>query len=447
MKTRSVFVCQECGHRSLKWLGKCPSCGGWGTFVEEPELNQDSSSPQTKAYEPVPLAESVPSSVERLRSGISEFDRVMGGGIVPGSVTVIGGDPGVGKSTLMLQLCARFAEKKPLYVTGEESLEQLRYRAKRLEIESQGIFGLTEQTIEHITATIEQYTPGLVVIDSIQTLYSSELESLPGSIGQVRYCADQLVRLAKRTGVPIVLVGHVTKEGMLAGPKVLEHMVDVVIQFEGEGNYAYRILRAIKNRYGSTNEIGIFEMGTKGLVEVRNPSALFLTTRTRPETGVAVAATIEGSRALLVEVQALVVSSGYGMSQRVATGFDTKRLQMLLAVLERHLGLDFLHCDVFLNVAGGFRIDDPGADLAVCAALVSSLQNRPVMDRTVAIGEVSLTGELRQVAGMEQRLKEASKLGFETIVMPPGGSQWSAQGELVVHSVSHLGEAIALLVQ
>jgi DNA repair protein RadA/Sms len=386
------------------------------------EIERSDASPTLSARpssEPVPLVGSDTVPLERIRCGIDELDRVMGGGIVPGSVTVIGGDPGVGKSTLMLQLCAAVASRMPLYVSGEESLDQLRHRAERLGIRTDQVRVLTEQAVEDIVAVIESTKPGLVVIDSIQTLYGRQLETLPGSIGQVRYCAAQLVQLAKQQSIPIFLVGHVTKEGMLAGPKVLEHMVDVVIQFEGEGNYAYRIVRAIKNRYGSTNEIGVFEMRSGGLVEVANPSELFLSQRSTPEAGTAVAALLEGSRAVLVEVQALVMQSGYGVPQRVANGFDYKRLQMLLAVLERRSGFDFLHCDVFVNVAGGIAIRDPGADLAVCTALVSSLRNVPVVERSVVIGEVGLTGELRQVIGMDVRIKEAEKLGFTWAVTPP----------------------------
>lgn len=418
MKPRTVFRCQECGYRSLKWLGKCPSCGAWGTLVEEIAGPVKTQNVHGAAALPVELSNAPVASMERLYSGIEEFDRVMGGGIVPGSVTVIGGDPGVGKSTLMLQLCARFSSRKPLYVTGEESLEQIRHRAERLSLDGKNIAILTEQAIEDVVATIERYQPGLVVIDSIQTLYGRDVESLPGSIAQVRYCAAQLVQLAKKTAIPMLLVGHVTKEGMLAGPKVLEHMVDVVIQFEGEGSYAYRILRAIKNRYGSTNEIGIFEMNKQGLEAVENPSRLFLTQRTKAESGVAVTAVLEGSRALLVEIQALVTQSGYGTPQRVATGYDTKRLQMLLAVLERHVNLNFLHYDVFVNVAGGLTLRDPGADIAVCAAIVSSLHNTPTLDRVVSIAEVGLTGELRTVAGMEMRLNETKKLGFRMAMVP-----------------------------
>ncbi|MCX7929287.1 MAG: DNA repair protein RadA [Chlorobi bacterium] len=444
MKTRSVYVCQECGYRSLKWLGKCPSCGAWGALVEEIERGDDTKRTEHRALEPVPLTSIAQTTVERLRSGIEEFDRVMGGGIVPGSVTVIGGDPGVGKSTLMLQLCARFAQRNPLYITGEESLEQIHYRAQRLGIEQEGILVLTEQAVEDIAATIASQAPGIVIIDSIQTMYGRQLESLSGSIGQVRYCAAQLVQVAKQTGIPIFLVGHVTKEGMLAGPKVLEHMVDVVIQFEGEGNYAYRILRAIKNRYGSTNEIGVFEMSKCGLAEVRNPSTLFLSDRATPAPGTAVTAVIEGSRALLVEIQALVMQSGYGMPQRVTTGFDYKRLQMLIAVLERRLGLDFIRCDVFVNIAGGFVLRDPGADIAVCAALVSALHNRTIAERVVAIGEVGLTGELRQVSSMDTRLNEAAKLGFSSAVVPPAVPIQSVGIELC--TAYNLSEALTKLV-
>ncbi len=443
MKSRSVFVCQECGYRSLKWLGKCPSCGAWGSLVEE-LVEVERSSARGNASSPVLLGETPTLPAQRIRSGIDEFDRVMGGGIVPGSVTVIGGDPGVGKSTLMLTLCAALADHKPLYVTGEESLEQLRYRAERLHLTRQEVAVLSEQCLEDILATLESYTPGLVVVDSIQTLYTRQMESLPGSIGQVRTCAGQLVQWAKRTGRPVFLVGHVTKEGVLAGPKVLEHMVDVTIQFEGEGNYAYRILRATKNRYGSTNEIGVFEMRNEGLVAVPNPSAVFLTHRLHSEPGTAVSAILEGTRSLLVEIQALVVPSGYGIAQRIATGFDTKRLQMLLAVLESRLGMEFSHTDVFLNIAGGLAVRDPGVDLAVCAAVISSLRNSPLAEKAVAIGEVGLTGELRQVAGMDMRLKEAEKLGF-TFAVVPLSAQAIPSSSIRIEVAQHLGTAVEKL--
>ena len=445
MKSRSVFVCQECGYRSVKWLGKCPSCGAWGALVEEyvqserPQTNGSSASPVLLTDVPVQPR-------HRIESGIEEFDRVMGGGIVPGSVTVVGGDPGVGKSTLMLSLCGALRDRKPLYITGEESLDQIRFRAERLELARREIAVLSEQCLEDILAAIENYSPGLVVVDSIQTLYARDMETLPGSIGQVRYCAGQLVQVAKRSGIPIFLIGHVTKEGALAGPKVLEHMVDVVIQFEGEGNYAYRILRATKNRYGSTNEIGVFEMRSKGLVAVPNSSAVFLTQRTQPEPGTAISALLEGSRALLVEIQTLVVPSGYGIAQRITTGYDAKRLQMLLAVLERRLHLDFAHTDVFLNVAGGLVVRDPGVDLAVCAALVSSLRGTPLSSDVITIGEVSLTGELRIVTGMDVRLNEAEKLGFRLAIVPTSSQGLYAKG-VEITPVPNLSTAIEMLVK
>lgn len=443
MKSRSVFACQECGYRSLKWLGKCPSCGAWGSLVEELVETERIPAKATVAS-PVYLGEAPAPPAQRIRSGIGEFDRVLGGGIVPGSVTVIGGDPGVGKSTLMLTLCAALADYRPLYVTGEESLEQLRFRAERLHLARQEIAVLSEQCLEDILAMLERYAPGLVVVDSIQTLYSRQMESLPGSIGQVRACAGQLVQWAKQSGVPVFLVGHVTKEGVLAGPKVLEHMVDVTIQFEGEGNYAYRILRTTKNRYGSTNEIGVFEMRNEGLVTVPNPSAVFLTQRYQPEPGTAVSAILEGTRSLLVEIQSLVVPSGYGIAQRIATGYDTKRLQMLLAVLERRLGIEFSHADVFLNIVGGLAVRDPGVDFAVCAALISSHRSTPISENTVAIGEVGLTGELRQVPGLDMRLKEAETLGFTVAVVPPT-TQVPASNGIRVVVARHLASAVEQL--
>jgi DNA repair protein RadA/Sms len=346
----------------------------------------------------------------------------------------------------MLSLCGALRDRKPLYVTGEESLDQIRFRAERLELTRREIAVLSEQCLENILAAIENYSPGLVIVDSIQTLYARDMETLPGSIGQVRYCAGQLVQVAKRSGIPIFLIGHVTKEGALAGPKVLEHMVDVVIQFEGEGNYAYRLLRATKNRYGSTNEIGVFEMRSKGLVAVPNSSAVFLTQRTQPEPGTAISALLEGSRALLVEIQTLVVPSGYGIAQRITTGYDAKRLQMLLAVLERRLHLDFAHTDVFLNVAGGLVVRDPGVDLAVCAALVSSLRGTPLSSDVITIGEVSLTGELHIVTGMDVRLNEAEKLGFRLAIVPTSSQGLYAKG-VEITPVPNLSTAIEMLVK
>jgi DNA repair protein RadA/Sms len=355
---------------------------------------------------------------ERVLTGIRELDRVLGGGIVPGTFVLVGGDPGVGKSTLMAQMCARLEDRKILYITGEESLRQIRLRADRLGVKSPGLFLLAETNLETILASIRSHAPAIAIVDSIQTVFDPDIESAPGSVVQVRECAATLMQLAKASGVAIFIVGHVTKEGSIAGPKVLEHMVDTVLQFEGERTHVYRILRTTKNRYGSTNEIGVFEMRERGLEEVTNPSALFLSERSSGASGSAVAATLEGTRPILVEVQALVTPASYGVPQRAATGFDYKRLQMLLAVLEKRLGLPLGQRDVFVNIAGGVRIDDPGVDLAVAAAIVSSFRDLPADAQTVAIGEIGLGGEIRGVAQIDQRIAEAAKLGFAAIALP-----------------------------
>lgn len=420
MKSRNVFICQTCGNQQPKWTGKCPGCGGWGTFVEEVVREDKKAARGAKgsALRITSLADVPGEYGDKIKTGMAELDRVLGGGITPGSLILVGGDPGIGKSTLMLQICATIGDYQPLYITGEESLQQIKQRAARLANIPEHLGLLAETNIHEIVQSIEQSDCKVVIVDSIQTMQSSEIDSTPGSISQVRECASRLIEVAKRTHKPVFMVGHVTKEGTLAGPKVLEHMVDTVLQFEGEGVYTYRILRALKNRYGSTNEIGIFEMGENGLREVPNPSEIFLTQRTTEESGTAVCASVEGTRPLLVEVQALVTPTSYNVPQRSATGFDYKRLQMILAILEKRLGLNFAHNDVFVNVAGGVSLNDPAVDLGIAAALVSSLRDMPIEQGTVFIGEVGLTGEVRTVSAIEQRLSEAQKLGFQRAVLP-----------------------------
>jgi len=389
------------------------------------------------------LEEVVVGEEPRIVTGITEFDRVLGGGIMAGSIVLVGGDPGVGKSTLMAQMCTGLAGRSILYVTGEESLRQIRLRADRLGVQADGLRLLAETNLDLITGMIREAVPDVAIIDSIQTAYRPDVESAPGSVAQVRECTAVLMQLAKSTGVAIFVVGHVTKEGAIAGPKVMEHMVDTVLQFEGERTHLYRILRATKNRYGSTNEIGVFEMGERGLAEVTNPSSVFLSERSYGASGSVVTATLEGTRPILVEAQALVTSTSYGVPQRSATGFDYKRLQMLLAVLEKRLGLGLGQYDVFVNIAGGVRVDDPAVDLAVAAAIVSSFRDIPADSRTVMVGEIGLGGEIRAVAQIDQRIAEAAKLGFETFVLPASNlRRIMKHGDISLRGVSTVAEGI-----
>lgn len=365
----------------------------------------------------------------RIVTGINEFDRVLGGGIMPGSIILVGGDPGVGKSTLMAQMCVGLGERSILYVTGEESLRQIKLRADRLNVSASGLRLMAETNLDLIVRSIRDMSPDVAIVDSIQTTYQPEIESAPGSVTQVRECTAVLMQLAKSSGVAIFVVGHVTKEGAIAGPKVLEHMVDTVLQFEGERTHLYRILRTAKNRYGSTNEIGVFEMGEQGLVEVANPSSVFLSERSYGSSGSVVTATMEGTRPILVEAQALVTPTSYGVPQRSATGFDYKRLQMLLAVLEKRLGLGLGQYDVFVNIAGGVRVDDPAVDMAVASAIVSSFRDIPADSQTVVVGEIGLGGEIRTVAQVDQRIAEAAKLGFKSFVLPGSNTRKATRRE------------------
>lgn len=413
-----MYVCQNCGVSSPRWAGKCPSCAEWNTLVEEVRATGAKKTHQAGKATPIPLSSVEIASNARIQTGIEELDRVLGGGITPGSITLVGGDPGIGKSTLMLQMCAGLKAYKPLYITGEESLQQIKLRSKRLEGNTDSLLVLGETNTGVIAETIKSDDVGVVIVDSIQTLHREDIESAPGSVAQVRESATMLMEVAKTTHKPIFLVGHITKDGAIAGPKVLEHIVDTVLQFEGEKVYSYRILRAIKNRYGSTNEIGVFEMAQEGLREVKNPSEVFLSQRNFGESGTAIVATLEGTRPLLVEVQALATPSSYGVPQRSATGFDYKRLQMILAVLEKRLGLRLGQHDIFVNVAGGLKIDDPAVDLGVAAAIVSSARDIPLPSDLVMIGEIGLTGEVRTIGGIELRLNEIQKLGFKVVMLP-----------------------------
>ncbi len=423
-KQTSVFVCQNCGFDSLRWVGRCPNCGEWNTMVEEQRIVKPAAKNKrvkvSAPSRPVRLADVKPQQDRRMGIGIKELDRVMGGGLVPGSLLLFGGEPGIGKSTLTLQVCDRLAQSgsRVLYVSGEESAEQIRLRAERLEADAGDIHLLCAIELDEILEAVNSVDPAMLVIDSIQTVFRSSLASAPGSVSQVRECTAELLRLAKARTLTTILIGHVTKFGSIAGPKTLEHMVDTVLYFEGERFHQYRIVRAAKNRYGSTNEIGVFEMGDRGLVEVDNPSRFFLSGRRPDVSGSAVAATIEGTRPLLVEIQALAAATPFSLPQRVATGFDARRLSMLLCVLERRAGVGTSGQDVFVNIAGGLRIQEPAADLAVLTALASSVRNKPVPDDTVFVGEVGLGGEVRSVNRAESRFSEAARLGFSRVILP-----------------------------
>lgn len=421
MKTRTLYRCTSCGQSSPKWMGRCPACGEWETFVEEvQERGTSAKAISTASVHAVALPDVNADQAPRRPTGINELDRVLGGGLVPGSIVLLGGDPGMGKSTLTLQLAANIGTSAgtALYVTGEESLHQIKQRADRLGVAASGVVVASETSIERIGALIEQVSPALVIVDSIQTMVTDQLESSAGSVAQVRECTALLTKIAKSSGIPTILIGHVTKDGLLAGPKVLEHMVDAVLQFEGDGMYSYRVLRALKNRYGSTNEIGVFDMLSTGLEEVTNPSEVLLSNRRAGEPGTAVVAVTEGTRPLLVEVQALVSPSGYANPQRVSTGYDSKRLQLILAVLEKRGGISTRQSDVFVNVAGGISIQDPALDLGMAVAIASSVRDSPLPPTMAFVGELGLTGEIRRVAHLEQRVQEAIRLGLTTIFAP-----------------------------
>ncbi|MDN3687876.1 DNA repair protein RadA [Cyclobacterium jeungdonense] len=424
-KIKTAFFCQNCGVESSKWVGKCPSCGEWNTYVEEviqKEVNQKGSwqsgtvSPK-KSNKPKRLNEIDYEAQTRLVTRDPELDRVLGGGIVPGSLVLIGGEPGIGKSTLMLQIALMLASTKVLYVSGEESDNQIKMRSERMAYQSDNCFVLSETNTQQIFQQVELLKPELLIIDSIQTLHSQYVESAAGSVSQVRECTAELMKFAKQTGVPVFLIGHITKDGAIAGPKILEHMVDTVLQFEGDRHLSYRILRTSKNRFGSTNELGIYEMHASGLKAVTNPSEILMTQREEQLNGVAIGAMLEGNRPLLIEIQSLVSPATYGTPQRSSTGHDAKRLNMLLAVLEKRGGMRLGQQDVFLNVAGGLRVDDPGLDLSVCASLISSYEDSPIDPRICFAGEIGLGGEIRAVNRIESRIAEAAKMGFKKIML------------------------------
>lgn len=447
-KQRTHFCCQACGFQTPKWLGKCTECGGWNTLVEEAASSEERPAwgAAGGAAHPVRLVDVESEAEPRRRTGLHELDRVLGGGVVPGSLVLLGGDPGIGKSTLLLQAVETLAATGPvLYVSGEESLRQTKMRAERLGVHAPLLHLFAETDANKVLASAEALKPLALVVDSIQTMYLAELGSAPGTLSQVREVAGRLMAYAKRSGVPTFLIGHVTKDGSIAGPRVLEHMVDTVLYFEGERSHAFRILRAHKNRFGSTDEIGVFEMKGSGLSEVEDPSALFLAERPAGQAGSTVTATVSGTRPLLVEVQALVAPTGYGTARRTAIGVDTNRVALLAAVLEKKEDVQLTGCDLFVNVAGGLTLSDPAADLAVCASLVSSLRNLALDSHTLVLGEVGLAGEVRAVAQPETRLAEAAKRGFTRVVLPAATARRLESRRLEVVGVETLAQALAAL--
>lgn len=449
-----MYVCQECGYESLRWMGKCTNCNNWNTFVEEVKQSKKHGSSvshfsQTNS-KPTKINEIKREKEERMTTAMKEFNRVLGGGIVPGSLVLIGGDPGIGKSTLLLQTSAQIASKPlpVLYVSGEESTQQTKLRADRLAIKDEQLYILAETNLHSITHHIEELKPSLVVIDSIQTIFKEEVTSAPGSVSQVRECTMELMKLAKTNGIPIFIVGHVTKEGAIAGPRMLEHMVDVVLYFEGERHHTYRILRSVKNRFGSTNEMGIFEMKEKGLQEVLNPSEIFLEERSRGASGSTVVASMEGTRPVLVEIQALISPSSFGNPRRMATGIDSNRVPLLMAVLEKRVGLMLQNQDAYIKVAGGVKLDEPAIDLAIAVSIASSFRDKPTNPIDIFIGEVGLTGEIRRVSRIEQRVQEAAKLGFKRVICSANNLDgWTPPAQIEIVGVQTVHDALRVGLQ
>ncbi|HEX2786409.1 MAG TPA: DNA repair protein RadA [Ignavibacteria bacterium] len=452
MKLKSVYICQNCGYNSPRWLGKCPECQQWNTFQEEVVEAKQSKTKKSevaaKSAEIALISDIISNDYERTKTNLDELDRVLGGGLVKGSVLLIGGDPGIGKSTLMLQIANNIKDKKFLYVSGEESSFQIKLRSDRLKYHLNNFYVVSETNLEIVESVVENEKPEILVIDSIQTIYDPKLESASGTVSQLRDCTSALIKLAKSKGIIVFIVGHITKEGMIAGPKVLEHMVDVVLQFEGERTHSYRILRGIKNRFGSTNEIGIFEMTDTGLKEVLNPSEVFLSQRNYGASGCIISCSIEGSRPILIEVQGLVTSTNYGMPQRTASGFDYKRLNLLVAVLEKKLGLFLNKSDIFVNIAGGVKIDEPAIDLAIAMSIYSSSRDIPLDSETVVLGEIGLSGEIRTISYIDKRINEAAKLGFKKIIIPKGNLKNinTKNSKIDIVPVENIRNAIELLV-
>lgn len=444
---KTFFQCQACGHGTPKWLGRCPECGQWNSLVEERE-GPRRGGPLMAASAPEPLSEIRPMAGGRASTGIAELDRVLGGGIVRGSVTLVGGDPGIGKSTLLLQAASRL-NAPVLYISAEESPEQIKLRAERLGIHADSIGVLAETSLENILGVAGRLPPEAMIIDSIQSIYTEELQSAPGSVGQVRDCSARLMHFAKKTGIRVLIVGHVTKEGMIAGPRVLEHIVDTVLYFEGQRSHSFRVLRTVKNRFGSTNEIGVFEMTDSGLKEIENPSELFLAERPLNVAGSVVAASMEGTRPVLVELQALVTPSTFSVPRRSSLGLDFQRVNLILAVLEKVAGVHLASWDVFLNVVGGLKLQEPALDMAVAAAVVSSLREKPIPPEFVVFGEIGLSGEIRAVNHAEARLREAEKIGLKQAVMPKGNFERLKDGKkfpgLQIAGAGNLKEALEAL--
>lgn len=448
-KAKTVFVCQECGYESPKWMGRCPGCQSWNTMVEEKIRSATVSGrnlPKQRSR-PTLLRQISLDEEPRITTGMKEFNRVMGGGIVPASLTLVGGDPGIGKSTLLLQVSDQLARTghKVLYISGEESVRQTKMRAQRLHVTSDRLYVLAETDIREVEAHLDDVNPEIVIIDSIQTIYDSELSTAPGSISQIKECTGHLLRLAKERGVAVFIVGHVTKNGALAGPRTLEHMVDTVLYFEGERHHTFRILRAVKNRFGSTNEMGVFEMKESGLREVANPSEIFLQERTSGVAGSSVVAAIEGTRPILVEVQALVTPTSFGNPRRMAAGMDNHRIALLMAVLEKRVGLLLQNQDAYVNVAGGIKLDEPATDLAAAVSIASSFSNRPTDITDVFIGEVGLTGEIRRVSRIEQRINEAYKMGFTKAFIPEKNKEgWTPPSGMAIVGTRSLIQVLKL---
>ena len=444
-KAKSVFYCTECGNETLKWQGRCPSCGSWNTIVEHKEASRNGTSASVVGKMPEKLSQMETEEEVRFSTGIGELDRVLGGGAVTGSLVLVGGAPGIGKSTLLLQFCGSLPpEKKILYVSGEESARQLKLRAQRLGCDLDRLFVLIETDLDNILETVSEFQPDILIVDSIQTMYHASLESSPGSVPQVKDCTMSFMRLAKDDGVTVFVVSHVNKEGAIAGPKVLEHMVDCVLYFEGDGGAGYRILRAVKNRFGSTNEIGVFEMRSEGLAEIPNPSESLLADRPVGAAGTCVTCVMEGSRPILAEIQALITKSSANVSRRSFNGLNFNRSTLLLAVLEKRGGLRLGSCDAYINVVNGLELDEPGADLATVLAIASSYTERIIPEKTAAVGEVGLTGEIRAVSGMEQRLSEVRRLGFDCCIAPKlKGDRRSVPDGLRLIEVRNIQEALA----
>lgn len=448
-KRKITFMCQECGYESPKWMGKCPACHQWNTLVEELESSKGSKQAFNRGIgnrsKPEKINTIVSEKEPRITTIMQEFNRVLGGGIVPGSLILIGGDPGIGKSTLLLQISNQLAEKdlSVLYISGEESTRQTKLRGDRLGVKGDSLYVLAETNLADITNQIEQIKPAFVVVDSIQTVFREEVTSAPGSVSQVRECTSELMRIAKTYGIPIVIVGHVTKEGSIAGPRLLEHMVDAVLYFEGERHHTYRMLRGIKNRFGSTNEMGVFEMKESGLREVLNPSEIFLEERSQGAAGSTVVASMEGTRPVLVEIQALISPTSFGNPRRMATGIDTNRVPLLMAVLEKRVGLMLQNQDAYIKVAGGVKLDEPAIDLAVIISIASSFRDQPTNPEDIFIGEVGLTGEIRRVSRIEQRVQEAAKLGFKRVICPENNlGGWTKPKNIQLIGVSSVQEAL-----